>query len=351
MRFRPARRLAVLGTAAAALAVAMAGCGGGSASSGQADTGLSGTGSSGTLSSGTLSSGNGPASATTSGLTHVNVGVLPIIDDAPVYVALQHGLFDAHGLDVTPVSLNSGEQATRELLSGQLQFTFSNYVTTILAASTGAQLRVVADGAQTLPNTNDLMVARDSPIKSVAQLRGKTIAVNAIGNVATMMTDATLRAYGVPADSVHYQVLPFPAMAAALAAHTVDAAWVSEPFITQAGEQTGAEELADTASGSMASFPIAGYATLRSFARANPAVVAEFTAALEQAEALSANRSVVEQTIPAYINGMKPAMVSAVQLDQYPTSLSEARLQRVADTMLSAGLLSKPFSVSQLLSS
>jgi hypothetical protein len=44
-------------------------------------------------------------------------------------------------------------------------------------------------------------------------------------------------------------------------------------------------------------------------------------------------------------------MVAAVQLDQYPTALSEARLQRVADTMLSAGLLSKPFDVTQLLSS
>jgi NitT/TauT family transport system substrate-binding protein len=333
MRFRPARRLAALGAATVALAAALAGCTGGSAPSGQAGSGSSGTG------------------VTLSGLTHVDVGVLPIIDDAPVYVALQHGLFDAHGLDVTAVPLNSGEQATKELLSGQLQFTFSNYVTTILAASAGAHLRVVADGAQTLPNTNDLMVARGSLIRSVAQLRGKTIAVNAIGNIATMMTDATLRAYGVPADSVHYKVVPFPAMAAALAAHSVDAAYVSEPFITRAGEQTGAEELADTATGSMASFPIAGYATLRSYSQANPAVVAEFTAALEQAEALSANRSVVEQAIPTYISGMQPAMVAAVQVDQYPTSLSEARLQRVADTMLDAGLLSKPFDVSQLLGS
>jgi len=346
MRFRQASGRALLGAAAVALVAGLAGCTGGPASSAQAGPGLSGTGLSGTGLSGT-----GQSSAANSGLTHVDVGVLPIIDDAPVYVALQHGLFDAHGLDVTPVILNSGEQATQDLLSGQLQFTFSNYVTTILAASQGAQLRVVADGAQTLPNTNDLMVARNSSIRSVAQLRGKTIAVNAVGNIATMMTDATLRAYGVPVDSVHYVVVPFPDMAGELAAHTVNAAWVSEPFITQAGEQTGAEELADTASGSMASFPIAGYATLRSYARANPAVVAEFTAALVQAEALSANRSVVEQAIPTYISGMRPAMVSAVQLDQYPTALSAARLQRVADTMLSAGLLSKPFNVSQLLSS
>jgi NitT/TauT family transport system substrate-binding protein len=291
-----------------------------------------------------------PPAAVGNGLTHVNVGVLPIIDDAPVYVALQHGLFAARGIDVTPVILNSGEQATKELLSGQLQFTFSNYVTTILAASQGAQLRVVADGSQGLPNTNDLMVARNSPIRNVAQLRGKTIAVNAIGNIATMMTDSTLRASGVPVGSVRYTVMPFPDMAAALAAHTVDAAWMAEPFITESGEQTGAEELADTASGPMANFPIAGYATLRSYAQANPAVVAEFTAALVQAQALAANRSVVEQAIAAYIDGMAPALVAAVQLDQYPTVLSRARLQRVADAMLGARLLTRPFSVSQLLS-
>jgi NitT/TauT family transport system substrate-binding protein len=324
MRFRYTRKTIALCGTAAALAAALAGCTG-SAAGGQPGAG-----------------GNG--------LTHINVGVLPIIDDAPIYVALQHGLFDAHGLDVTPVTLNSGEQATQELLSGQLQFTFSNYVTTILAASQGAQLRVVADGAQTLPNTNDLMVARNSPIRSVTQLRGKTIAVNATGNVATMMTDSTLRAYGVAVDSVRYKVVPFPDMAAALAAHTVDAAWMAEPFITESGEQTGAVELADTASGSMANFPIAGYAALRSYARANPGVVTEFTAALAQAEALAANRSVVEQALPTYIDGMSPALVAAVQLDQYPAALSQTRLQRVADTMLSAGLLTRSFNVSQLLS-
>jgi NitT/TauT family transport system substrate-binding protein len=323
MRFRHTRRFAALSAVAAALAV-LAGCAG--------------------------SATAGPSATAGNGLIHVDVGVLPIIDDAPVYIALQHGLFDAHGIDVTPVILNSGEQTLQELLSGQLQFTFTNYVSTILTASHGTQLRVVADGAQTLPNTNDLLVARNSPIRDVAQLRGKTIAVNATGNIATMMTDSTLRAYGVPVSSVRYKVMPFPDMAAALAAHTVDAAWMAEPFITESGEQTGAEELADTASGPMASFPISGYATLGSYAQAHPAVVAEFTAALVQAQALAANRSVVEQAIATYIGGMTPALVAAVQLDQYPTALSRTRLQRVADAMLGAGLLTRPFNVSQLLS-
>jgi NitT/TauT family transport system substrate-binding protein len=300
-------------------------------------------------SAGCTSSAAAGSSAGPSGLTHVDVGVLPIIDDAPVFVALQHGLFRAQGLDVTPVTLNSGEAATDELLSGKLQFAFSNYVSTILDASSGAKLRVVADGTQTLPGTNVLMIAKDSRIRSVPDLRGMTIAVNSLGNIGTLMVDSTLQAYGVPLNSVKFKAIPFPLMAQALQDRSVGAAWMSEPFSTEAGEQIGAEELADTATGPMTDFPIAGYATVLGYAQQHPSTVAAFQRALTQAEVLAANRSVVEQALPTYITGIKPQVVAAVHLDSYPTSLSEARLQRVADTMLQAGMLKQPFNTQQLL--
>jgi NitT/TauT family transport system substrate-binding protein len=282
-------------------------------------------------------------------LTRVDVGVLPIIDDAPVFIALQHGLFRAQGLDVTPVVLASGEAATAELLSGKLQFAFSNYVTTILAVSQGAKLRVVADGAQTLPDTNVIMIEKDSAIRTVQDLRGKTIAVNALGNIGSLMVDSTLQTYGVPANSVKFKVIAFPQMAAALADRSVDAAWMAEPFITQAGEQIGAEELADTASGAMTNFPIAGYEAAPGYAQQHPSTVAAFQRAIVQAEVLAATRSVVEQALPTYISGMAPQLAAAVHLDSYPTSLSEVRLQRVADEMLEAGMLRQPFDTRQLL--
>ena len=283
------------------------------------------------------------------GLTRVDVGVLPIIDDAPVFIALQRGLFRAQGLDVTPVILDSGEESTQELLSGKLQFAFSNYVTTILAASQGAKLRIVADGAQTLPGTNVLMIQRNSVIRSVPDLRGKTIAVNALGNIGSLMVDSTLRTYGVPLNSVKFKVIAFPQMAAALQDHAVDAAWVSEPFITQSGEQIGAEELADTASGPMTNFPIAGYEAPLGYAQRHPAVVAAFQRAIRQAQVLAATRSVVERALPTYISQMAPRLDAAVHLDSYPTSLSQVRLQRVADAMREGGMLPQPFDIRQLL--
>ena len=71
--------------------------------------------------------------------------------------------------------------------------------------------------------------------------------------------------------------------------------------------------------------------------------------ALRQAQALAATRSVVERALPTYISGMAPRLDAAVHLDSYPTSLSRVRLQRVADSMLEAGMLRQPFGVQQLL--
>jgi NitT/TauT family transport system substrate-binding protein len=294
----------------------------------------------------------GPSSAPPSGgrgLTHISVGVLPIISDAPVMVALKRGLFRAEGLDVTPVLLSTGQLATQKLISGHLQFASSNYVTMILAASQGARLRIVADGSQTTPDTNVIMIPRGSGIQSVRDLRGKTIALNALGNVGSLMLDTTLETYSVPVNSVKVKAIPFPQMTSALRTHAVDAAWMTEPFITDAGEQAGAEELVDTASGEMANFPLTGYEALAGYAQRNPATVAAFQRAIVRAQALAADRSVVEDALLNYIGGMTTPVLAAVHLDSYPTSISQARLQQVADAMLTGGMLKEPFDTRQLL--
>lgn len=319
------RRIARSAIAAALAALAAAGCGGGSPSSGA--TGLTGT---------------------TGSLTRVSVGVLPVIDDAPLYVAIRQGLFKAQGLDVTPVPLANSTLGAEELLSGRLQFAFSDYVTTILAVSKGAPLRVVADGSQDQAGVTVIIVPKDSSVTSVRDLRGKTVAVNAPRNIGPLMVDSALRAYGVPLNSVKLTVVPFSQMVVALEQHTVDAAWVAEPFVTLSEEQIGAQQLADTATGAMADFPIAGYETSAQYARRSPAVVAAFRRAIQQAEGLAVNRALVEQVLPAYIAGMTQQLIATIHLDNYPTSLSVTRLQRVASAMLNVGLLNRQFRASQL---
>ncbi len=305
----------------------------------------------GLIASGCSSAPSSPASSSSSGpeVANIKVGVLPIIDNAAVYIALHKGLFKAQGLNVTPVILANGALGTAGLLSGKLNFAFSNYVTAILGASHGAKLLYVADGHQATPNNVDIVVPKGSALRTPQDLRGKTIAVNAPNNIGPLLVWATLGTYGVPKASVKLLPVPFPQMAEALSTHSVDAAWITEPFLTQAEQKIGAQVLVDTASGPTANFPIAGYEATSQFVRQNPKTVAAFRKAIDQAQALAANRSQVEQVLPTYIKGMTPQLASVLNLGAFPTSLSQERLQRVANLMQTEGMLQKPFNTQQLL--
>lgn len=294
--------------------------------------------------------GSGSPAASGGKLTTVTVGVLPIIDNVALFVGLKEGLFRKQGLDVKPVIIANGALTSQEVLSGRLQFAFSNYVTMILAAQGGAPLRLVADGCQTTPGVMAIMVPKDSPIHQVRDLAGKTLAVNAPENIGPLMVDTTLQAAGVPAGSVKLTTVQFPDMSQALASHTVDAAWMVEPFVSLSGKTVGARLLADTATGAMAGFPVSGWETSAPYARQNQKVVEAFRTAITQASADAADRSVVEQVAPTYIKGMTRQTASAVHIMDFPTAaVTPDRLRRVADAMRGAGLLTAPFDVRQLL--
>jgi hypothetical protein len=161
----------------------------------------------------------GPASVEKPDLT---VGVVPAVSNAGVYIADQHGFFTAEGLHVKLVSITSSADVLSFLLDAKVDVLAGNYVSEIQAEANnpGAiRLRVLAEGALTAPHSREIMVPDGSPIRTLAQLRGKTVAVNALNNAASMLVDSALAADGIPASSVHLVAIGFPAEAAALNAH------------------------------------------------------------------------------------------------------------------------------------
>lgn len=56
-------------------------------------------------------------------LTPVTIGVVPVVDFAPVYIAQREGLFEMYGLDVTIEVVQNFAAAVPSLMNGQLQFT------------------------------------------------------------------------------------------------------------------------------------------------------------------------------------------------------------------------------------
>ena len=147
-------------------------------------------------------------------------------------------------------------------------------------ASGAAGLRVLAPGNSGGTALDEVVTPAHSPITTVDQLRGKTIAVNALKGLAVLLTSNVLVSHGVPASAVHFVADPFPAMAQALAAHRVDAAFMTEPFLSAAVVGQGMQPLFDIDQGAATNFPIAGHIVTQSWTAKYPGTAAAFTRAL-----------------------------------------------------------------------
>ncbi|MFG3443067.1 ABC transporter substrate-binding protein [Nonomuraea sp. NPDC047897] len=277
--------------------------------------------------------------------TTIKVGGLPIPDVAPLHIAIAKGYFKDEGLTVEPVIITGGAAAIPQVKSGALDISQSNYVSSFLAASKGEKLKMVADMYQAAPNTFNVMVPKDSPIKTVADLKGKTVLVNNLKNIAQLAVTTQLKVAGLSDTDVKFVEKPFPDMANAINSGQADAGWLTEPFITSTQTQFGFRKLVDTMTGQMEDFPIAGWMATDEWAQKNPKTLAAFQRAISKAQALASNdRKEVEKVLPTYTK-IDAQVASVITLGSYPSELNENRLQKVADVMLEYKYLDSPIAV------
>ncbi|MFC5831820.1 ABC transporter substrate-binding protein [Nonomuraea insulae] len=283
--------------------------------------------------------------------TELHVGVLPFPDVAPLYIAIQKGYFRAEGLNVMPEAMAHGTTgALTELAGGGLDVVLGNYMDVFTAAEKGVgDFTFVADCYQAGANGFNIVVKGDSPVKSPADLKDTTVALDAIGNIGDLALVNTMKNHGLDRDDVKFVEIPFPEMAAAIEARRVDAAWMTEPYITYSQQQNGARSLLDTMVGDMKDFPVAGWASTRAFTKDDPNTVAAFQRALGKAQAdAAADREEVTEVIPTYTK-IDARTASAIALGTFPTSLDAARLQRVPDLMLRLGFMKTKLDVAPMI--
>jgi NitT/TauT family transport system substrate-binding protein len=298
------------------------------------------------------SSSSNTATATSAPeLANITVGVLLGSDGVTIQIAQDKGFFTQEGLNVKTVVLPTTNAATTGLLSHTLDFSTENYVGMFAQekAVPGLNLRIVADNDQATPNLYALMVAKNSPITSLADLKGKKVSFPAKGfNYGSMATNIQLQPYHLSNDNFTTVALPFSAAPQAVATGTIDAAFTTEPFITIM-ESSGARELVDLLSGPLAGFPVACWGTTASFVAKNPKTVAAFQRAMAKAVRLAATDTpLVRQELPKFVTTMKPQMASVITLPAFNSTLTLARMQRVADVMIRLGALPANFDVKSM---
>ncbi|WP_419995999.1 ABC transporter substrate-binding protein [Streptomyces boninensis] len=282
--------------------------------------------------------------------TTLNVGTMPIVDDAGVQLAIDRGLFKAEGLTVKTRMVKGGAEAVPALKGGALDLSFGGYTTWFAAQSQKVMdLKIVADSYSMRPGVLVLAVPKNSPVKSPKDLAGKKIAVNVKRNLASLLTRTALAPHGVEVNEEKNTVeVPYPQMEAALKNGSVDAAFMPEPFISQAAKNIGARPVVDFGKGPTATAPIAGYAATAGFAAENPKTVAAFQRAINKAQKLLAKPAVRKDIIPKYTE-IPAAMVPKLTYGVFPTDLDAARLKPMNDMMLRQGYLKQPLAIDPLL--
>lgn len=149
----------------------------------------------------------------------------------------------AQGIQVQWTEFPGGPQLLEGLNVGSIDFGVTGETPPVFAQAAGADLRYVAYEPPA-PTGEAILVAKDSPIKSVAELKGKKVALNKGSNVHYLLVRALENA-GLSISDITPVYLPPADARAAFERGSVDAWAIWDPFQAAAEQQLAARTLRD----------------------------------------------------------------------------------------------------------
>ncbi|GAB3282866.1 ABC transporter substrate-binding protein [Parasphingorhabdus pacifica] len=279
----------------------------------------------------------------------IRVGALPITDHAPLYLARENGSFQEQGLEVEIVNAANGTAALNSMIGGDYDITYSSYVPFFQAQAKGvADLKIVADCASASRETSMIMTYPGSSVKEPADLEDATIAISAAGTISELLTKVAMRAHGVSFEEAEFTPISFPNMPAALQQQRVDAAMLTEPFVTLAARGSGAVPILDVSTGPAEDLPLSGYGSTAEFVEENPKTVDAFQRAMAKATKEAQDRSKIEPLLPKFAK-IDPKTASIVGLLNMHSRADATRLERVPRLMREFGFLDKEVQVANMI--
>ena len=166
--------------------------------------------------------------------------------------------------------------------------------------------------------------------------------------MTALLIDNVLAENGMSPSQVHYVVIPFPAMPAALAAHRVDAAFLIEPYLGEAETASGVAPLFDLDEGATQDFPLTGYVVTQAWMARYPRTAAAFTKALEKGHQVAAtSRPAVEKALLTNTTISKQT-AAIMALGTFPLGVTAVQVGRVGDLMQEEHAVSESVNVARL---
>lgn len=207
-----------------------------------------------------------------SALQTVRMATLP--NDAlgePFYGA-DAGTFQANGINPEITYFTSGANIVTAALAGNIDVGIANPLSLAVAIARYIPLQALAPGdlISKLHATQNLVIAKDSPIKSPKDLAGATIGVSEIGSFNYYSVLAWLDGFGVPLKSIKFVELKFSEVGVALQRGVIQASFISEPFTSQFIAAGQIRFFADTYRAIAPDLSVAVWFTTKAWVKNNP---------------------------------------------------------------------------------
>ena len=270
-----------------------------------------------------------------------------------IYVAVHKGLFAAEGLDLELNFAQSGAAVTQQLTAGSLDVALSVGITDpIRAIAKGAPLALV----RIIGNAAPYVLIGKPGLKSIADLKGKTISTGADNDITTVYFERMMAANGFKKGD--YTTLPAGVAAArfaALKAGVVDAAVVLPPvnfLATKAGFSTlgyAADYVKD--------LPFTGMAMNRRWAEANIAAAKKVLVATDKSVAWLADPAHREEAVELLVKAGKGSKDDAeasydymrrIQYFEPDSKMSRQKLRNLVELEQRAGTVAAGFTIDRL---
>lgn len=160
----------------------------------------------------------------------IRIGFWPVASGLPFFVALDKGYFKEAGLNVQPLKFASPQQITEAILAGRAEGSANGTASAALAIGEIAQPGLVKIFCTNPTNAkyvlDEFIVAKDSPYKSIAELKGKKIGCGP-GLQNVVLAKAVLERAGATGATV--VELPIGQHVASIAAGQIEACYTLEP--------------------------------------------------------------------------------------------------------------------------
>ncbi|MGY6251016.1 ABC transporter substrate-binding protein [Bosea thiooxidans] len=269
----------------------------------------------------------------------VSVAFYPAVDFVGAFLAEDRGIFKKHGV---AVELNAiGQTAVvPALVTNSFNVATLNMIPTLQSIDAGLPVAMLA-GAQVLPATGNIgMMARaGSGLKEPGDLFGRRIATPALNNIMLYMFNYWFAQKGLDYRRLKWVEAPAVNYRDMMKRGEIDAALTFDPFYQMMKNDGTAVPFINYYENAPAGVVVGGYQSNADWVKANPAAVAAFRAALEEASALAMADHVLARASIAKWTKMAPEIVETIAVPNLKPRVGPDNLAYVMQVMRHQGLL------------